>query len=102
MEYTSTAFAEPLRRVFSALYRPTEDVTVDYHPGSRYFVQSIVYQASILPWFERYLYEPLVVRAKRWGIRALMLQSGSVHAYLAYAMAALVILLGVLLATGSP
>jgi hydrogenase-4 component B len=102
MEYTSTAFAEPLRRIFSAIYRPTEDVTVDYHPGSRYFVQSIVYQASILPWFERYLYEPLVVRVRRWGMRALMLQSGSVHAYLAYAMAALVILLGVLLATGSP
>ena len=72
MEYTSTAFAEPLRRVFSAIYRPTEDVTVDYHPGSRYFVQSIVYQASILPWFERYLYEPLVVRVRRWGLRTLM------------------------------
>jgi hydrogenase-4 component B len=102
MEYTSTAFAEPLRRVFSAIYRPTEDVTVDYHPESRYFVQSIVYRASILPWFERCLYEPLVGRVRRWGLRALTLQSGSLHAYLAYSMAALVILLGVLLAIGSP
>jgi hydrogenase-4 component B len=102
MEYTATAFAEPLRRVFSAIYRPTEDVTVDYHPGSRYFVQAIVYRASILPWFERYLYEPLMGWVRRWGRRVLRLQSGSVHAYLGYAMAALVILLGVLLATGAP
>jgi hydrogenase-4 component B len=102
MEYTATAFAEPLRRVFSAIYRPTEDVTVDYHPGSRYFVQSIVYRASILPWFERYLYAPVTSRVRRWGLRALTLQSGSVHAYLAYVMTALVILLGVLLATGAP
>jgi hypothetical protein len=39
---------------------------------------------------------------RRWERRVLRLQSGSVHAYLAYAVAALVILLGVLLATGSP
>jgi len=31
-----------------------------------------------------------------------MVQSGSVHAYLAYVVVALVLLLGVLLATGAP
>jgi hypothetical protein len=65
-------------------------------------VQSIVYRASILPWFERYLYAPVTSRVRRWGLRALTLQSGSAHAYLAYVMTALVILLGVLLATGAP
>jgi formate hydrogenlyase subunit 3/multisubunit Na+/H+ antiporter MnhD subunit len=102
MEYTATAFAEPLRRVFSAIYRPTEDVTVDHHPESRYFVQAIAYRARILPWFERYLYEPVMERVRRWGRRTLALQSGSVHAYLAYLMVALVLLLGVLLTTGAP
>jgi hydrogenase-4 component B len=102
MEYTATAYAEPLRRVFSAVYRPTEDVTVDHHPESRYFVQSIAYRASILPWFERYLYEPLLAWVARGGRRALALQSGSVHAYLAYVVGALVILLGVLMVTGAP
>ena len=38
----------------------------------------------------------------RWGRRALALQSGSVHAYLAYVVGALVILLGVLMVTGAP
>jgi hydrogenase-4 component B len=41
MEYTATAFAEPLRRVFAAVYRPTEDLSIDFHPASKYFVQSI-------------------------------------------------------------
>jgi hydrogenase-4 component B len=102
MEYTATAFAEPLRRIFSALYRPTEDVTIDHHPESRYFVQSIAYRASILPWFERYLYEPVIGWVRRWGLRTLALQSGSVHAYLTYVVVALVLLLAALMVTGAP
>src|SRR5437660_43007 len=38
MEYTASAFAEPLRRVFAELYRPTQDLTVNAHPDSPYFV----------------------------------------------------------------
>jgi NADH:ubiquinone oxidoreductase subunit 5 (subunit L)/multisubunit Na+/H+ antiporter MnhA subunit len=102
MEYTATAYAEPLRRIFSAVYRPTEDVTVDHHPESRYFVQAIAYRASILPWFERYGYEPVLAGVRRGGRRAQAVQSGSVQAYLAYVMVALVLLLGVLLGTGAP
>src|SRR5258708_40352177 len=33
MEYTATAFAEPLRRVFAELYRPTQELTIDFHPA---------------------------------------------------------------------
>ena len=101
MEYTATAFAEPLRRVFSAIYRPTEDVTVDHHPESRYFVQAIAYRARLLPWFELYLYEPALSWVRRWSRGVLALQSGSIHAYLAYVVGALVLLLGVLLASGA-
>ena len=32
MEYTATAFAEPLRRVFAELYRPTKELSIDFHP----------------------------------------------------------------------
>ncbi|HEV8437941.1 MAG TPA: hydrogenase 4 subunit B [Methylomirabilota bacterium] len=102
MQYTATSFAEPLRRVFAQLYRPTEDLTIDFHPESRYFVQSIEYQTRILPWFERYLYEPVVgwVRGGAAYVRAV--QSGSVHAYLSYLVAALVVLLGLLAVWGQP
>ena len=97
MEYTSTAFAEPLRRVFAELYRPTEDLSVDRHPESQYFVHSIEYRSEIVPWFERYLYGPLVARVRRWGTRARALQSGSAHAYLTYLVIALLGLLTLLL-----
>lgn len=93
MEYTATAFAEPLRRVFAELYRPTKELTIDFHPESKYFVQSIKYRSEITPWFEKYLYAPCVslVRGLAAGIRSL--QSGSLNAYLVYVTIALVVLL---------
>jgi len=98
MEYTSTAYAEPLRRVFAELYRPTEDLTIDVHPESRYFVQSIAYRSEIVPWFERYVYGPLVRRVAAGAGRTRAIQSGSAHAYLAYLVVALLALLAISLA----
>src|SRR6185369_4344178 len=66
MEYTATAFAEPLRRIFAELYRPTKELTIGFHPESKYFVQSIEYRSEITPWFEKYLYEPCL-----WFVRLL-------------------------------
>lgn len=100
MEYTSTAFAEPLRRVFAELYRPTQDLSIDFHPESRYFVQSIEYRSEIVPWFERYLYAPVIDRVRLWATRARAIQSGSAHAYLTYLVIALVGLLAMLLMQG--
>jgi hydrogenase-4 component B len=95
MEYTATAFAEPLRRVFAELYRPTQDLSIDFHPASRYFVQSIEYRSEIHPWFERMLYDPLrhaLRTAATWTQR---LQGGSLHLYLVYMTFALLVLLSV-------
>ena len=97
MQYTAASFAEPLRRVFAELYRPTQDLAIDAHPESRYFVHSIAYRTRILPWFERYLYGPVLALVRAGALRARAVQSGSVHAYLTYIVAALVALLGVLL-----
>ncbi len=101
MEYTSTAFAEPLRRVFAELYRPTLDLSIDFHPESRYFVQSIEYRSEILPWFERYLYAPMIGWVRRWASHARAIQSGSAHAYLTYLVIALLGLLTMLLVRGA-
>lgn len=93
MEYTATAFAEPLRRVFAELYRPTKELSIDFHPESKYFVQSIEYRSDILPLFERWLYDPflrLVYFAARLVRR---LQAGSLHLYLMYITIILIILL---------
>jgi NADH:ubiquinone oxidoreductase subunit 5 (subunit L)/multisubunit Na+/H+ antiporter MnhA subunit len=101
MEYTSTAYAEPLRRVFAELYRPTEDLTVDVHPESRYFVQAKAYRSEIVPWFERYVYGPLVARVAAIAAHTRALQSGSAHAYLAYLVVALLALLAISLVWSS-
>jgi hydrogenase-4 component B len=101
MEYTATAFAEPLRRVFAELYRPTKELTIDFHPESKYFVQSIEYRSEIRSWFEEFLYDPLL-KAARWiSINVRKLQSGSLHGYVAYLFIALVALLGLLLLPGT-
>ena len=93
MEYTATAFAEPLRRVFAELYRPTEDLSIDFHPESRYFVQSIAYRSEVDPWLERLLYAPAVALLRRTAWRVRGMQAGSLHLYLLYMILALVVLL---------
>ena len=97
MEYTATAFAEPLRRVFAEIYRPTKELTIDFHPESKYFVQSIEYRTEIRSWFEEYLYAPLVALVRWISLRVRRLQSGSLHGYLAYLFVVLIVLLGLLL-----
>ncbi len=93
MEYTATAFAEPLRRVFAELYRPTKELSIDFHPDSKYFVQSIEYRSEITPWFEKALYGPLLWLIKLCAKLTRRMQSGSVHMYLVYVTVALLILL---------
>ncbi len=93
MEYTATAFAEPLRRVFAELYHPSKELTIDFHPESKYFVQSIAYRSTITPWFEKALYDPFVWLIKFIAQQVRRLQSGSPHLYLVYITITLVVLL---------
>ncbi len=90
MEYTSSAFAEPLRRIFSELYRPSEDLSVSVHADSPYFVRSITYRTQVVPWFEQALYDPLLGGVRRVAGWVRRLQGGSVHLYLLYVATALV------------
>jgi hypothetical protein len=93
MEYTATAFAEPLRRIFAELYRPTKDLSIDFHPESKYFVQSIGYRSQIHPWFERVLYDPLLTLLRGAATWTRRVQGGSVHLYLMYMALALLVML---------
>lgn len=93
MQYTATAFAEPLRRIFAELYRPTEDLSVDHHPESRYFVRSIRYASDVRPWFETTLYEPVLGALRAVAGRVRWVQAGSLHLYLLYMSVGLLVLL---------
>jgi hydrogenase-4 component B len=89
MEYTASAFAEPLRRVFAELYRPAQDLTVTVHPDSPYYVQSITFRSEVHPWFEKAIYDPVLRVWRSASIRVRRLQAGSVHLYLVYVTVAL-------------
>ncbi len=93
MEYTAMAFAEPLRRVFAEVYRPTQDLSIDFHPASKYFVQSIEFRSEVHPWFERLLYTPVLALMRAIGRRVRRVQAGSLHLYLAYMVLVLLVLL---------
>lgn len=93
MEYTSAAFAEPLRRVFSELYRPAEDLSISTHPASRYFVRAITYTSDVAPWFEKVFYDPVTHGIQALAMQVRRLQAGSVHLYLLYVATALTVAL---------
>ena len=84
MEYTATAFAEPLKRVFAEIHRPMKELTVDFHSGSKYFVQSIEYRSEITPWFDQFCIDQFLESATFVAQQVRRLQAGSLHLYLLY------------------
>ncbi|HKC98090.1 MAG TPA: proton-conducting transporter membrane subunit [Methylomirabilota bacterium] len=93
MEYTATAFASPFKRVFDFFYRPTKRLDIEFHPESRFFVERIEYENPTRSIFEDWLYRP-ALRLLHGGARAAgALQSGSANQYLAYILAALLLML---------
>jgi hypothetical protein len=93
MEYTASAFAEPLRRVFAEFYRPAQDLSISVHPDSPYFVRSISYSSHVVPWIEKAVYDPITRATRAVATHVRRLQAGSVHLYLLYVAAALVVAL---------
>ncbi len=92
MQYTSTSFSKPLRRVFSQVYRP--DRTVEVLPADQpYFPGSISYRSVRTTSFEKYLYRPGVDAIISVSHRLRRLQSGNIQVYLLYMFLALLGLL---------
>ena len=96
MEYTATSFAEPLQRVFADVLRPDHDLDVTHVAESRYVIRAMSYSGQVDDVIERSWYRPVIGLVKAWGSVARRAQNGSVHRYLAYSFAALVVILVVL------
>jgi hydrogenase-4 component B len=89
MQYSATSFAQPIRRMFSAIVWPDRTVDVGYaHPP--YFISTISYQVSLKPLFQRFLYLPVRAAFLRCVAVLRVVQNGSIHAYLGYVFVALV------------
>jgi formate hydrogenlyase subunit 3/multisubunit Na+/H+ antiporter MnhD subunit len=84
MQYTATAFAEPLQRVFEDVLRPDQDLEVTPHAESAYYLQRLAYRQRVADRVEDRVYVPLL-RALSWsGEVARPLADGRVHRYLTY------------------
>ena len=93
MEYTATAFSNPFKRVFDFFYRPTTRLDIEFHPESRLFVQRIEYENPTRSIFHDWLYRPALDLLRTGARAAGTLQSGSPNLYLAYILAALLLML---------
>jgi hydrogenase-4 component B len=93
MEYTATAFSQPFKRIFAVLYRPVKQLDIDFHPESRFFVQTIRYANPHRSLIEEWLYLPALAWARRGARVVQRIQSGSANLYLAYIFGALLLLL---------
>ncbi len=90
MQYSGTGFSKPLRIVFRILYRPTRKLETG-EGSTIYFPVSLKYSVTTESIFERYLYNPILFIANRFSIKAgSMIQTGSIHLYLLYILAAIV------------
>ena len=91
-EYTATAFSKPLRMIFGALFRPRREIQAEFDV-SPYFPKAIHFESEIEPTFETHFYEPMWAAIQSIAARMRKIQTGSVHAYLAYIFVTLILLL---------
>jgi hydrogenase-4 component B len=91
-EYTATAFSKPLRMIFGALFRPRREIQAEFDV-SPYYPKAIRFASEISPTFETHIYEPLRQGILAIAARMRKIQTGSIHAYLAYIFVTLILLL---------
>ena len=93
MQYTATSFAEPLQRVFDDILRPDTDVEVTHFAESQYLVEKVTYRTLMADPVEQRFYTPVVHAVTTWAQWVRGAHTGSVHLYLAYGAAGLLIVL---------
>ncbi len=92
-EYTSTGFSQPIRQVFSTIYRPTVKLEAEMMEESQYFAKKMRFELTFQPVFQKYLYDPVVRFFLAVADRFRVIQAGSLHLYLSYIFLTLVALL---------
>jgi hydrogenase-4 component B len=104
MEYTAAGYAQPVELLFSGFYRPTSrtERTESVHPSWADLAQVRHYSLEILDPIRAGLYTSIASGVVGIARRVSRLQSGRIHAYLAYIFVTLVGLLLLIRAIGGP
>ncbi|MGI6751678.1 MAG: proton-conducting transporter membrane subunit [Anaerovoracaceae bacterium] len=83
MQYTATGFSKPLKIILRILFRPSRQTSIK--EGTIYHPKVIEYKMDSESIFEKYLYLPVVVKAKLLSRRTkFIVQTGKIHNYLLY------------------
>ncbi|NBJ16456.1 MAG: formate hydrogenlyase [Dehalobacter sp. 4CP] len=92
MQYSAAGFSKPIKIVFRILFRPTRKITTE--GDSFYYPESIEYATTVASIFEDYLYHPVIKRLQKFSQRTkYKIQTGSIHNYLIYIFAAVLLLM---------
>lgn len=90
-EYSATGFSKPFRIAFSFFllpYRRTEKIRESF-----YHVKSFRYETFTTPVFKKYIYQPMLALVFKSAKFIRRLQPGSIHLYLAYIFATLLLVI---------
>ncbi len=91
-DYTATAFAKPLRSIFSSIYRPRPSVRQE--PGqTSYALRSMHWEEDIVDIAETQLYRRLYSGVMRVAAAVRRRSTGSIHGYIAYVLVTLLLTL---------
>jgi hydrogenase-4 component B len=91
-EYTATSFAKPIRLFFELVYRPDRDLHVELVPGTP-FRRRVRYRSEVVHVVEARFYHPLHRFSLVLAQTARRLQQGTLQLYVAYIVAAVIVLL---------
>ncbi len=91
-EYTATSYAKLIRLYYGPVLRPEREIAVELHPGTP-FPRAVRYRGEVSHVIDERLYGPLLRASVAAAQLVRRIQSGSLQAYLAYAVVALVVLL---------
>ena len=93
MEYNATSYSEPLVWVFRGSLQASHVVDVVHHDQSPLLVEQMTYTQETGDVIEHRLYQPATRLVARIGDLARTVQNGSIHRYVGFSFAALVLVL---------
>ncbi|MFA5167298.1 MAG: hydrogenase 4 subunit B [Candidatus Omnitrophota bacterium] len=92
MQYTSTGYSKPLRRIFSFLYQPTRRVELE-DEGHEMLRTAQRFESKITHPVDEWVYRPLANLVAVFSRKAKRIQTGHIQLYLSYIFITLILLL---------
>ncbi|HFD11303.1 MAG TPA: hydrogenase 4 subunit B [Crenotrichaceae bacterium] len=96
MQYTSTSFSMPIRRIFSNAWQIEEQINIQQHETSKQQVTDINYKLHVQDHFWVRIYLPIERGVNQMARLIGRIQTGSIRVYLGYSFVTLILLLWVI------